>query len=177
MGAHNRRIERHASPHGVHEAFLAVDPVGENEHFPAAFPKAIDGFADFARGRTVYASLAKLVLVHAYILAAPGRDKPVSLNPRVKRADHLISAGLLATTIIGTASAIALWRAGSGVADWSAAPAVAHPVWLGVGDAFGIVAAVIGSISIGGVALRHAGSSALATFGVILLGLAVAGSS
>jgi hypothetical protein len=92
-----------------------------------------------------------------------------------KRREDLISAGLLVTAIAGTASTIALWRVDYGVTVWSAAPAVEHPVWLGVGEVLGLVAAVIGSISLGALARRYAGSSALATFGVISLGFAVAG--
>lgn len=81
----------------------------------------------------------------------------------------------MVAAISGTVSAIALWRADYGVYEWSAAPAVAHPVWLGLGGAFGIVAVAIGSVSLGAVALRHGGSSTLATFGVVVLGFAVAG--
>jgi hypothetical protein len=93
----------------------------------------------------------------------------------VKRAEHLIPVGLLAAAISATASAIALWQAGVSVSEWSAGPAVEHPVWLGIGDALGIVAAVTGSISLAALALRHSGSSVLATFVVIFLGFAVVG--
>lgn len=94
---------------------------------------------------------------------------------RVKGAEQRISAGLLVTAISGTASTIALWRVDYGVITWSAAPAVAHPVWLGVGVALGIVAAVAGSISLGALAFRYGRSSALAMLGVICAGFAVAG--
>ena len=66
--------------------------------------------------------------------------------------------GLVVTALTGATATVALWQAGYGAFVWSAAPAVAHPVWLGVGDAVGIVAVVIGSLSLGALALRYAGS-------------------
>ena len=62
-----------------------------------------------------------------------------------------------------------------GSLDLSVLAAVEHPVWLGVGTAIGLLAALLGSLSLAILGTRHGGSSALAAFGVIFLAFAAAG--
>jgi hypothetical protein len=94
----------------------------------------------------------------------------------VRRSEHLLSVGLLASTLIGFASAVALWRArGFHVIDRPSIAAFQHPVWLGLGEVLGASAVLVAAAALTGVVIRHSRSSALAPLGVILLGFGAIG--
>jgi hypothetical protein len=94
----------------------------------------------------------------------------------VKRPEHLISAGLLAAVLAGSASAVAFWRAGGARSlNSPIVAAIQHPVWLGLADVLGALAVVAGAAALIGVGVRHSGSSALASFAVLLLGCGAIG--
>jgi hypothetical protein len=94
----------------------------------------------------------------------------------VKRPEYLISAGLLASTLAGSASSVALWRAREFRAfDSPTIAALDHPVWLGLGEVLGALAVLLGCAALTGIGIRHSRSSALAALGLICLGFAAIG--
>lgn len=84
--------------------------------------------------------------------------------------ERLIPAGLVASAVLGAAAAAALQHAGRfRTLDWPTLAALEHPWWLGVGEVVGGIACALGALSLAALGFRHAGTSALATLGVILV--------
>jgi hypothetical protein len=94
----------------------------------------------------------------------------------VKRPEHLIEVGLVASALAGTVSAAVLRLAGRSEApDWPTLAALEHPVWLVVGEVLGAAACVVAAVSLCALGTLYARSSALVAFGEICLALVVPG--
>ena len=84
--------------------------------------------------------------------------------------ERLIPIGLVASAVLGTVAVLVLQHAGRFRSfDWPTVAALEHPVWLGVGEVVGAIACGLGAVSLAAVGFRHAGTSALATLGVVLV--------
>jgi hypothetical protein len=94
----------------------------------------------------------------------------------VKRSEHLIADGLIASAVAGIVAVAILWIVGrSGDSDWPAIAAFEHPVWLAIGEIVGAAAFIMAVAFLAATAIVYGRSSALATFGVICLGIAAPG--
>lgn len=94
----------------------------------------------------------------------------------MKRPEVLIEVGLVASALAGMISLGILRFVGRASApDWPTIAALEHPVWLVIGEVVGAIACVVAAASLCALAILHARSSALASFGVICLALVVPG--
>ena len=94
----------------------------------------------------------------------------------MKRPEHLIEVGLVASALAGTVSVAILWLAGrSEPPDWPIVAALDHPAWLAFGELLGAVAFSIAAASLFAAGALFARSSALASLGAICLAFAVPG--
>jgi hypothetical protein len=98
------------------------------------------------------------------------------ISPRVKRPEYLVSAGLLASTLLGLGSAVVLWIAERyDSLHWGSLAALDHPALLLVGDFLATLACLAAAISLTLLTIRWASSSALAQFGLLFLGVGIVG--